>query len=171
MKLHLACGDKKLPGFVNVDFREEVHPDVVADIRDLSMFKDGSAEVIYFCHGMEHFMYKEVPSVLKSFKRILAPNGDLYLAVPDFGAMAAEYVFGMMQLDTFKAAMCGGQEYEGNTHYSLWDRTLLERYLRDAGFIVVQRYNPKEFLPKGFWDYSMFSLNGELMSLNMRATC
>jgi predicted SAM-dependent methyltransferase len=170
MKLHLGCGDVKLPGFVNVDIRPEVHPDVVSDISKLSKFRDNTAEIIYLCHGLEHFRYYEVPAMLVEYKRVLVDGGDLYLAVPDFGAMASEYVFGMIELNTVKAALCGGQEYGENTHYSLWDRGLLTKYLREAGFIQVRTYEPQALLPKGVRDYSTFAIGGVLMSLNLRAS-
>jgi len=171
MKLHLACGKKRLPGFTHVDIRPEVEPDVVADISDMPMFKDNTADVIYLCHGLEHFTPKEVPKVLREWHRILRPGGWLYLAVPDFGAIASEYVFGMIPLKKLWAALMGAQDYPENTHHSVWDQTSLYEALYEAGFTDAQRYDAWKFTFKGYFDFSKYKQGGVLLSLNVRAKC
>ena len=171
MKLHLACGKKRLPGFTHVDIRPNIGVDVVTDISKMPMFKDDTADVIYLCHGLEHFGVKEVPEVLREWHRILKPGGWLYLAMPDFGAIASEYVFGMLPLKMIRAALMGGQEYPENIHYSTWDQTLLYEVLYEAGFTEAQRYDAWKFTPKGYYDYSKFVLSGTRLSLNVRAMC
>ena len=154
-----------------MDMRADVGADVVTSINRMPMFRDGSASVIYLCHGLEHFRNADVNGVLSEYHRILMQHGMIYLAVPDFGKIASEYVFGMLGLKSVHAAIVGGQEYTGNTHYSVWDKTMLTRALIDAGFVSPQEYDPLEFLPAGFRDYSSYMMNGECMSLNMRASC
>ena len=41
IKLNLGCGDRKMHGFINVDARDDVNPDVVADVTRIHhTFKD-----------------------------------------------------------------------------------------------------------------------------------
>ena len=171
MKLHLACGEMRLPGFTHVDIRPDVHPDVVSNISSMPMFKDDSADVIYLCHGLEHFTLEEVPVVLREWHRILEPGGLLYLAMPDFGAMASEYVFGMLSLKLIRMALMGGQEYPENIHYSVWDQTTLYETLYEAGFTDARLYDAWRFTPKHYFDYSKYVIAGVKLSLNVRATC
>lgn len=167
MNIHLACGDNKIPGFVNVDIRPEVNPDVVADIKDLSVFETGSTELIYLCHGLEHFKYQEVDAVLQSFRRLLVPNGVLYLSVPDMEAMSFAYTTGDLPLALIRGAISGGQEYPGNIHYSVWDYETLKGVLEKNGFILVLRYDAEVFLPQGIRDWSIGRIRGTWISLNV----
>ena len=54
-KLNLGCGDRKLHGFVNIDVREDIKPDVVCDITAINSQYDNEVELIYACHVLEHF--------------------------------------------------------------------------------------------------------------------
>mgnify|MGYP001339803183 CR=1 FL=1 len=41
VKLNLGCGDRKMYGFVNVDLREDLNPDVICDVTKIhEKFKD-----------------------------------------------------------------------------------------------------------------------------------
>jgi predicted SAM-dependent methyltransferase len=58
MKLNLGCGDKILPGYVNVDVapsRAGRPPDVLCDLRSLGPFEDASADEVLAVHVVEHF--------------------------------------------------------------------------------------------------------------------
>ena len=69
VKLNLGCGDKILPGYVNVDTvtsRAGKQPDVNADIRDLRKIKSSVADEILAVNVVEHFYYWEVIPLLKS---------------------------------------------------------------------------------------------------------
>ncbi|MDX1811636.1 MAG: hypothetical protein R3240_06785 [Gammaproteobacteria bacterium] len=53
VKLNLGCGDKILPGYVNVDVvpaRAGNQPDVICDLHDLSVFENNSADEILSVH-------------------------------------------------------------------------------------------------------------------------
>ena len=58
MKLNLGCFNKQLPGFVNVDIREDVKPDVVDSAFTLKKFENNSVEVVYASHMLEHLDYQ-----------------------------------------------------------------------------------------------------------------
>ena len=169
MNIHLACGTNKIPGFVNVDIRPEVRPDIVMDIKDLSKWRygQGTADLIYLCHGLEHFKYSEVDGVLQSFRRLLKPGGKLFLSMPDMEALAYAYTTGQISLALIRGAISGGQEYPGNIHYSVWDLETLKRVLEKNGFIKVEHYDAESFLPSGVRDWSIGRIRGIWISLNV----
>ncbi len=94
VRLNLGCGDKILPGFVNVDIapvRKDMEPDVLCDLRDLT-FEDGYADEVLSVHVIEHFYLWEVGGVLKEWMRVLKPGGKLILECPNLLTAAEELV-------------------------------------------------------------------------------
>lgn len=180
IKLNLGCGDRKLHGFVNIDGREDVNPDVVAPITHINE-KYNSVDLIYACHVLEHFPLK--PStfqpvtymeVLGNWYDALAVGGKLRLAVPDIEAVCKHYVE-TGELDNLYAFFYGGQKYDFDFHYHCWDFSTLKRDLIKVGFKDVVRYEWRETEHFYVDDYSqayiphMDKSNGKLMSLNIEA--
>lgn len=92
-KLNLGCGDKILPGYVNVDVvesRRGFKPDVVCDLDDLWPFDNDTIDEILSVHVVEHFWRWEVLDVLKEWTRVLKPGGTLILEAPNLLSAAAE---------------------------------------------------------------------------------
>ena len=86
VRLNLGCGDKILPGYINIDTvssRAGKQPDVNADIRDLRKIKSFIADEILAVHVIEHFYFWEVVPLLKSWRRLLKPGGKLILECPN----------------------------------------------------------------------------------------
>lgn len=168
MKLHLGSGSKRIPGFTNVDIRMDVSPDILADVRFLDNIHNNIVDEIYFCHGIEHLRYHDVPLALQEWRRILRPGGLLRLSVPDFRAILKLY--SQRGLDAqVRAILNGGQEYIHNVHYSVWDKDSMYEILDDNGFGDPRPYNPKSFLPQNYFDYSMLTVDGIAISLNVEA--
>lgn len=78
MRLHLGCGKKKWPGFINCDLSYSDHD---GDIRKLS-FADDSADEIHAIHVCEHFFITEIAAILTEWKRVLKPGGILCVELP-----------------------------------------------------------------------------------------
>ena len=91
MKLHLGCWHRQIPGFINVDICDMPHIHHKSDIKDLSMFEDESAELIYSSHSFGYFDRFEAVSVLKEWGRVLKKGRLLRLAVPDFDKLILVY--------------------------------------------------------------------------------
>lgn len=94
-KLNLGCGDKILPGYVNVDVvesRRGFKPDVICDLHRLTPFEDDTIDEILSVHVVEHFWRWEVVGVLKEWVRVLKPGGKMILECPNLLSAAQELV-------------------------------------------------------------------------------
>jgi len=174
MKLHIGCGERYLPGYRHVDIIDCGHIDYLADAGSLSFIDDGAVTEIYACHILEHFKRHEIDGVLSEWDRVLCGGGILRLAVPDFEAIVTYYqenknLYGILGL------LYGGQNYEYNFHFQVFDFKRSKELLEKAGFTNITIYDWREFLPEGYDDYSRAYLphmdfkNGRLMSLNILA--
>jgi SAM-dependent methyltransferase len=174
LKLHLGCGERYLPGFVHVDARQLDHVDVVANIEDLSAFPDNSADMIYHVAVLEHIgRYDTVPTLIE-WKRVLKPGGILRSSVPNFEAFVKAYQQ-FNDLELLLGLLYGGQTYDENLHYTMFDRKYYTKCLTEAGFVDIHEYDWRDFLPEGYDDFSRSYLphmdfdNGMLMMLNVDA--
>jgi len=174
MKLHIGCGEKYLPGYRHVDIINREHIDYLADAGSLPFIDDGAVTEIYACHILEHFKRYEIDGVLSEWARILCKGGLLRLAVPDFEAIVNHYQENK-NLNALMGLLYGGQNYEYNFHFLVFDFMLMKELLEKAGFTNITAYDWRYFLPKGYDDYSRAYLphmdfkNGWLMSLNILA--
>ena len=86
IRLNLGCGDKSLPGYINVDVVDERAgnaPDVICDVRNLAVFADDYADEILTVHVIEHFYYWEVAAIVQEWVRVLKPGGVLVIECPN----------------------------------------------------------------------------------------
>jgi SAM-dependent methyltransferase len=83
LRLHLGCGPDRRHGWINVDARVEVEPDVVARADALPMFADASVDEIEACHLFEHLTPHEAERALVEWRRVLKPGGTLMLELPN----------------------------------------------------------------------------------------
>ena len=140
------------------------------------MFEDNSIDEVYACHILEHFTREDMQNknILKEWYRIIKKGGILRIAVPNFEAIVEEYLFSK-NLENIMGLLYGGQDYEYNFHYQTYDFKRLSKLLKSVGFSDVKTYDWKEFLPKGYDDFSRAYIphmdfeNGRLMSLNVIA--
>lgn len=75
-KLEIGPGGKRLPGFETVNVIKTAVTDHVADARVLP-FADGSFDLIYASHVIEHLPWHETDDVLGEWLRVLKPGGAL----------------------------------------------------------------------------------------------
>ncbi len=172
-KLHLGCGEIKIPGYINIDSRKTNATDIIHDIKDLSIFENDSVDEIYACHVLEHFGRFEVNDILKNWNKTLKQNGVLKIAVPDFESICSIYNE-TNKISLIEGPVIGGQTYENNFHYNIFDYDKLKKILLDCGYKSIERYNWKETEHSEIDDYSqayiphMQKETGKLISLNVK---
>lgn len=176
MKLNLGCGPRIIKGFINVDIRNDLQLDVVDDIRTLKTFKNESADLIYSCHGIEHFFKDERLTVLSRWHQVLKKGGTLRLALPDFEMVAKCYLDGSVPFEKLWSSLNGSQRHPYDFHYHCYDFKHLTKDLEEVGFANVRRYDWRKTEHADYDDYSqaywphMDKANGILLSLNVEAT-
>jgi predicted SAM-dependent methyltransferase len=135
--LNLGCGHKPLEEYINIDSRELPGVDFVCDVTDLP-FERGSIDTVFAAHLVEHFSEQTLrDSILPHWHSLLKPDGRLVLVAPDAGAMLQAYSSGEIKFDQLREVTFGGQEYEGDFHYSMFTVETLKRLLTDSGFARV----------------------------------
>jgi len=100
-KLHVGCGNVKLPGWLNIDV--EPGADLVIDVREGLPFEENSIDFIYNEHFVEHFTYEEGEKVLREFWRCLKKEGVLRIATPDLDFLVQIYNKDFKNQDWFPA--------------------------------------------------------------------
>lgn len=173
MKLHVGCGKRFLEGWTHVDIADYPHIDLRHDVAKLNEVYKGSVSKLYASHVLEHFGRHEVQNVLNAWAECIAPRGQIWVAVPDFEAVVAQY----LQSKNFKEVtglLYGGQRDQYDYHKIAFDFDSIKAALELAGFRDVKRYDHADFLPAGFDDWSRsylphMDLGGRLMSLNVTA--
>ncbi|GGO35595.1 generic methyltransferase [Gemmobacter aquaticus] len=138
---------------VRVDLDPGCRPDILSDLTDLSQaIPDGSADLIYCSHVVEHFFDHDVPRVLQEFARILRPDGAAIVRVPDLAGVMQAFDEGDLErplyhspsgpisaLDVIfghRRSISAGNHYMA--HRTGFTQASLARRMLDAGFEEVQ---------------------------------
>ena len=176
MKLHVGCGSKYIEGFIHVDLQELKHIDYNVSVDNLNFAKEGSADLVYACHVLEHFGRNEYMNVLKEWYRVLKKGGVLRISVPNFEAVTSYYTQKEKNLEKLLGLLVGGQKIgQYDYHKMIFDEDLLKKALLEIGFSTINRYDWRETEHTNIDDYSQAYLphmdkeNGMLMSLNLEA--
>ena len=175
MKLNLGCYNKKMYGFVNVDIREDVQPDLVDDIFKLEKVKNNSVDLIYACHVLEHLDAQESMVALQRWYDILKNGGTVRIAVPNMEKVFAHYFY-YRDLKALNSALWGSQRHPYDYHKHGWTFETLKADLDSVGFTDVRLYDWRKTEHSYVDDYSqayvphMSKEHGQLMSLNVEAT-
>ena len=138
---------------VNTDLSDVGKPEVVCDARKLP-FPDNYFTVVRASHILEHIAQDEILGTLKEWRRVLHPQGELHIAVPDAMIAFDEIVDGKtkkgddaVRFDktTAPLAQIYGLGYENPETDLRWRHTiifsfeLLKDFLLKAGFEVVNK--------------------------------
>ncbi len=153
--LHLGAGSTKIPRLINCDlFNPEA--DLKADATNLSMFDDGTVDLIESHHMIEHLSFKDADLALTEWNRVLRTNGLLTLTFPDTVAISLRYIkYSLLyplfpqpkRLDYTVKMLVGSQEHEGMFHKNAFDKRSMSRILDKHGFKVESTYHPFPIKP------------------------
>jgi len=172
--LHIGCGRTNSPEFINVDAQPFAHVHVVTDnITSLPDFSNGTVDLVYMCHILEHIKRNDLKDVLLEMKRVLKNGGVLRLSVPDFDRLIEVYNNSGKDINTISRQLMGGQDSEYNIHYSVFNHRRLSELLREVGFREVVSWDPDNCQYHNFKDRASrrLKVNGKeyLISLNLEA--
>jgi SAM-dependent methyltransferase len=174
MKLHLGCGNTHIDGFVNVDIQASPTVDVVSDVKTLGQFTAGTASLIYACHVLEHFSHDEVPVVLKRWREILKPDGEIRISVPDIDKIVKVYLDNWKHFQTppntpWIGLLYGGQGTPYDYHKTGFNLCWLKYLMEKEGYRDIEEY-PHHPHWLGISDASLANAPfGAYLSLNVKA--
>lgn len=146
LHLHLGCGPKYLPGFVNIDANPRHKIDLWLDVRCGLPFPTSSVDSVYSTHMLEHFYPDELEKLLSECSRVLKPGGGIRLIVPSLRSAILAYTESRRDwfCDSFPRhfdslggrfanfLFCDGQ------HRTAFDLGYLEEVLRKCGLREVE---------------------------------
>jgi len=175
IKLHLGCGKRILPGYINIDIQQASGVDKVCDVRNLP-YEDNSIDFIYSCAAIEHFGRKQWKEVLTHWFSKLKPGATLRLSTADFRQVCERY-FEKGNVEELLGLVVGGQKDDYDWHGMIFDFELMRKGMEEVGFENVRRYDWRktDIGEMGFDDYSQSYLphmdkeHGRLMMLNVEA--
>lgn len=134
---------------VSLDIDPATNPDICLDARDLGSLLAAEYDAIYMSHTLEHFIRDEALEILRSFQRILKPDGMVYLRVPDIGLLNTHLAQGKTLEDVAFSSASGPITYRdirdgygpelarGNDWYRHkfgYDTVSMSQILTEAGF-------------------------------------
>jgi len=110
MKINLGCGFRKEDGFINIDNRSEVKPDIVADATYHLPFKDNSIKEVRANDFLEHIPIGKTVFVIEEIYRVLKDRG----------------IF-----NSFTPSSEGRGAFQDPTHVSFWNQNSWFYYMYD----------------------------------------
>lgn len=172
--VHIGCGRKNSPEFINIDARPFAHVHIVTDdITSLTDFSNATVDLVYMCHILEHIKRNDLKDVLLEMKRVLKDGGILRLSVPDFDKLIDVYNDSGKDINAISHQLMGGQDDEYNIHYSVFDYQYLSGLLKEFGFHDVVSWDPDNCQYHNFKDRASrkINVNGKehMISLNLEA--
>ena len=141
MKLHLGCGEKHWPGWINCDAYGD--PDIQTDCKKLP-FEYSYADEIQAIHFVEHVPRLEVENMLMDWHRVLKPGGKLVLEVPSLDKIAKNIVDGSKNIRVTVLGIFGDprDKKQGMMHQWCYTQAELSEILNQCGFVGIEVKEP-----------------------------
>lgn len=165
--LNLGCGNTILPSpWENLDGRQLPGVDHVSGIDKLP-FPDNTFDIVYASHVIEHVKRNDVESVLSEWVRVTKPGGIVRIATPDFEKAIEVYFKSGKRIDNILGLVVGGQSYDYECHYLIFDQASLTSLMNKCGLTAVHVWSPKRVSHGDTWDYSQACTWEIPISLNL----
>lgn len=145
-RLCLGSGRAPIPGWTNVDYFFPA--DVQLDLRLGIPVPDGSVELIYSEHLIEHLSLEENLRLFADCRRVLSPEGRMRIATPDLEEIVRDYRtdwrrHDWVNWDEFSWIDSGTRMVNVAVrewgHVYMWDFDELSERLTQAGFRDIAR--------------------------------
>lgn len=157
-KIKLNCGSFRSMfhhGWINIDMHE-LEPFAKQfgyDYRRADLTKgitapNGSVDMIFAAHFLEHLTYEQGEKFLRECKRVMKPSALMRLSVPDAEILAQQYLDGNLSFhDEISSDECAATKFQVKKfwqllvpgHQAAYDWDLLQGMLKDVGFTHVKR--------------------------------
>lgn len=162
-----------MPGFVGIDALEDAPGvDIVADVSKTLPLEDGCAEVVYASHLLEHFPHGQTLELLRDWRRVLRPGGQLMVAVPNLYVIADMLTnrrgWFTPPHEPWVGAIYGGQKDAYDFHKTGFTAPWLAYLLDQAGFGDVRQVDRFNGIERRDTSHSPYPF-GQNLSLNMVA--
>jgi len=160
-KLHFGCGQRRPPGWTNVDL---VNSPFDIDLASPLPWSDGVFDAIASQQVIEHLDQEaELIPLLKELYRVARPGCEMWLSCPDLEKVCRGYLQdqgdGLLRDRNtrypvqFPEGMPASQVinvlfHQGGEHKNLYDFALLRWLLKESGFTGVERQDEASFLKR-----------------------
>ncbi len=166
--LHIGCGNVILPRpFENLDTRPLEGVDHISEAFPLP-FEDNVFDLVYSSHVLEHFKKANTQAIVNEWVRVLKPEGIIRLSVPSLEALIKIYEISG-DMECIIGPLMGGQTYDQNFHYNMFDKKRLTSYLENAGCEAVHTWDYRRTSHSKFFDFSQATTLEIPISLNLEA--
>ncbi len=153
---------RKIPHWLTFDIVPGA--DYLGDIAKLGLFPNNSMTKVYASHVLEHVTCDDAKTSLQEIYRILKPDGEIFVAVPDLENMSQLFQgdFSRLALDIVFGVNRRLNDWQPQHKYG-YTRAILKQELEEAGFRDVQNFEP--FMD----DTTQRHIDGLLVSICLRA--
>jgi len=135
VKLHLGCGNRRLEGYINIDFRKTPATDLVHDLSKDLPYPDELIERIECYHLIEHLSREGAARLMRECHRALIPEGKMIIECPDFDQAVKEYLAGDEER---LVNIFGLRRFTGDAHQWGYNPKKLKGLLEITGFRNVE---------------------------------
>lgn len=162
-KLEIGPGFERIPGFETVNVVWGRNVDYVADASRLLPFSDGTFDLVYASHILEHIPWYLLKPVIKEWNRIIASDGFIEIWVPNGLKIAKTFVdaeegkVNNIESDgwykfnedkdpcvwangrIFSYGDGTGGKNNPNWHLTIFSPRFLENLLKESGFVEIEQ--------------------------------
>ncbi len=148
-KIPIFRAINKKVGFFKMDWDERIK---LHDLRKPFPFQNGSIDIIYTSHTLEHLSKQEGKQFLKECHRVLKTSGIIRIVVPDLECIVYQYTCGNVSADMFLDKLCVVCDTSGMglfkrtfankfyyPHKCMYDNKMMLALLHEMGFKAESR--------------------------------
>jgi predicted SAM-dependent methyltransferase len=157
-KLIIGAGTVAVDGWFNTDLKPQLDTIYYMDAASPFPIDNSVFEYVFSEHLIEHLTRQQGSMMLKECFRVLKPGGKIRIATPNLevllglyhdyaNPLAQEYIKWItdksIRVSVYKPSIVINNAFHNWGHQFLYDGELLEMGLRDAGFMDIRQYTPR----------------------------